>query len=414
MGLNFVPSTYRPKWQPSRRREERKALTSRFPFLKYAIRNVFYHSDQAAPGVPQWEFLRNFDINDWILKANWLQQYDLNVYVEGVDLPYIFAQNDCANLMIILAHQNIVLDQRSRNRNRMPLIAAFANQSANAARILLERENVNGDTAHEIIADLIINNYRGLPAYDLGVETQRYMWAVEQGFDTLAAHFSRDFTDPKKREKALVKAWESAVSSRTSLAVRILPHLLNMNLPPDFYGKLLHDAIAARRGAEVVRLLLENNVDANARSPHVGKCTALQVAAERGSEEDVILLLEHGAIVDAPGSYVGNALHNAVDQRRPRIVQVLLEHGADPNAKMASGRIPLYVASRNGDVNTVHLLLKHRANVNAQGGSALTAAKEARSSQIIHMLLKFGAVEDKTWVFKHPPWPVTESAMPRS
>ncbi|KAF1824473.1 uncharacterized protein K489DRAFT_316388, partial [Dissoconium aciculare CBS 342.82] len=103
MKLADHPARENTKWHPALQREECMRLRENFPFLDYATHNIFYHSDQAATEVPQWSFIARFDIKNWLTKANWLQQHDLNVYTEDTNLSYVLAQLNCANLISLLA-----------------------------------------------------------------------------------------------------------------------------------------------------------------------------------------------------------------------------------------------------------------------------------------------------------------------
>ncbi len=60
--------------------------------------------------------------------------------------------------------------------------------------------------------------------------------------------------------------------------------------------------------------------------------TALHVAAWRGNESAVLLLLDAGAKVDEPGDMDCTPLYAAVAQGHVKIARMLLEHGANPDA----------------------------------------------------------------------------------
>ena len=155
--------------------------------------------------------------------------------------------------------------------------------------------------------------------------------------------------------------------------------------PPLYYSTSL---------PELVRLLLENEADVNAKGGRYGD--VLQAASSQGHVQAVQLLLHYGADVNAQGGYFGYALHAASANGHKEIVQLLLAHGANANAQSESYRYrnALQAASRNDHVQIVQLLLDYKADVNAQGGSygnALQAASLYGDEEPVRLLLDHGA-----------------------
>jgi ankyrin repeat protein len=65
-----------------------------------------------------------------------------------------------------------------------------------------------------------------------------------------------------------------------------------------------------------------------------------------GHVEFARMLLERGALIDAPGGYIGQtALHRAVAWHKIQVARLLLEHGADLNARDECGRTPSQVVT---------------------------------------------------------------------
>ncbi|KAF2398506.1 ankyrin 3, node of Ranvier, partial [Trichodelitschia bisporula] len=79
---------------------------------------------------------------------------------------------------------------------------------------------------------------------------------------------------------------------------------------------------------------------------HCGKNgrTPLHHAAKYGHEDDVQLLLTHGAAVDITDVRGQNSLHHAAGSRSKPTVKLLLDVGADPYAADKSGLTPINVA----------------------------------------------------------------------
>lgn len=82
----------------------------------------------------------------------------------------------------------------------------------------------------------------------------------------------------------------------------------------------------------------------------------LDVAAVRGSLEEVSALLEGGAEVNAPGELGNTALHEAVSQGHLAVVKLLLEHGARVDLINRFGDTPLDIANSHNFDGMVPLL----------------------------------------------------------
>jgi ankyrin repeat protein len=70
----------------------------------------------------------------------------------------------------------------------------------------------------------------------------------------------------------------------------------------------------------------------------------INIAATRGSLEELALLVNYGADVNDPGEHGYRPLHNAVEQGKVAAVQWLLMRGADKNLKNTQGDTPLDLA----------------------------------------------------------------------
>ncbi|MEO5957384.1 MAG: ankyrin repeat domain-containing protein [Nitrospiraceae bacterium] len=99
-------------------------------------------------------------------------------------------------------------------------------------------------------------------------------------------------------------------------------------------------ALEARDLPAVTRALL-----AGADSNHVllGR-PLLTMAVRRGDLEEVRLLLNSGARVDARTAFGRTALHEAALYGLPEIAALLISRGADVNAKNPRGETPLFYA----------------------------------------------------------------------
>ena len=70
----------------------------------------------------------------------------------------------------------------------------------------------------------------------------------------------------------------------------------------------------------------------------------LDVAACRGSVEEIAALLEAGANVNSHGELGNTPLHEAVSQNHLAAIQFLVEHGASLTARNNDGKTPLALA----------------------------------------------------------------------
>ena len=161
---------------------------------------------------------------------------------------------------------------------------------------------------------------------------------------------------------------------------------------------------AAEKGTiDLIKLLLENKADIDARSLE-DQYTALYKAAENGHTEAVNLLLDQHAdmtpYTDA-GSF--SAFTTAILNDHLDVVQAFIAHGADINAKNKLKATPLMEAANYGRSASVKLLLEHGADVNAIDDFKMTALQMAQRNddhtegfkETILLLVEHGATPNK-------------------
>lgn len=157
-------------------------------------------------------------------------------------------------------------------------------------------------------------------------------------------------------------------------------------------GFALDMATAARLGRmERLDALLEAGHDPGHAAPD-GR-SPLQLAIENHQPEVVQLLLQHGVAADAPlAAWDRRApLHEAAARADTRTVNLLLERGADANRLDRVGRSPLYDAVVHGRTENVRVLLEAGADPNlAPAGEALLDV--ARKEDIRTLLADHGAL----------------------
>ena len=80
-----------------------------------------------------------------------------------------------------------------------------------------------------------------------------------------------------------------------------------------------------------------------------------------------MLLLQHGADVDAATKDSYTPLHIAAKEGQDEVASVLIEHGASPTATTKRGFTPLHLAAKYGNMKVAKLLIQKDAPVDAQG-----------------------------------------------
>ena len=129
----------------------------------------------------------------------------------------------------------------------------------------------------------------------------------------------------------------------------------------------LHEAAQRGTAEQMQRLIDGGNVDPNARSFEKGGVTPLHVAAANGKADVVKVLLDNWVDVDARDVGGNTPLHWAVRSEVPGVVEVLLAGGADANARDEYGYTPLHLAEAYSNVpGVVEVLLAGGADVNAR------------------------------------------------
>lgn len=163
-------------------------------------------------------------------------------------------------------------------------------------------------------------------------------------------------------------------------------------------GKHRYPLLAAvENGNEAVALLLiEHGADIEAR--YKNKDPALVRAVQKGHDNIVALLIEKGVSVDAHSKHGETPLQCAVTYGWERaghepILQQLLNAGAKLEVKNRFGWTPLHRAVRQADEEIVRLLLEAGANIEAKDLDAMTPMHHAASCSepTLRFLIRKGA-----------------------
>ncbi|KAI9878600.1 MAG: hypothetical protein M1830_000460 [Pleopsidium flavum] len=299
-----------------------KDVWNHFPFLKYAARYWFKHSQTVTRDAGQQvlNLTRSlFDAENNSCFINWLRiwepddRYDnpkLSRSSESVKPPLYYAA-----LMGLLGVGQLLIEEGA-NVNAQSgsygtaLNAASAEGNEAIAHLLIEKgANVNAQAKHHETALQLASGW--------GHEAIAHL-LIEKGANVNA--------QAKHHETALQLASKWGHEAVVQL---LIEKGANVNAQGGVYGTALEAAIAAGNKA-TVQLLIEKGANVNAQSALYG--TALQVASEQGHEAIAHLLIEKGANVNAQGGLYDTALRAAVIQNNDAIARLLLSAGADVNA----------------------------------------------------------------------------------
>ncbi len=170
----------------------------------------------------------------------------------------------------------------------------------------------------------------------------------------------------------------------------------------------LHVAAAGYR-VEIARILINSGADVNASRNHL-LSRPLHYAADgwlnnsSGNAKRQIammrLLIESGAVIDAPDKNSATALHHAVRNRCVTSVRCLLAAGANATAQNKSGLTPFHLAvrsldrretnvekARSAQRSIIETFLEHGISASlpdAKGASVLTTARSAWIRDILN------------------------------
>ena len=143
----------------------------------------------------------------------------------------------------------------------------------------------------------------------------------------------------------------------------------------------------------VVRTLLEEGLDVNARHPDGS--TALLWATYYDDTETAGLLISAGADVNAANDYGESPLSLGCQHKNAALVDTLLNAGANPHAVKPSGETILMTAARAGSLEIINLLLARDPEVNAaepaKRQTALMWAAAHKQHAVVDALIAAGA-----------------------
>ncbi|XP_018542930.1 LOW QUALITY PROTEIN: ankyrin repeat and SOCS box protein 15b [Lates calcarifer] len=222
----------------------------------------------------------------------------------------------------------------------------------------------------------------------------------------------------------------SAIYKGDVFALQELSACVSAFKESDSRGRLLLHTAAVQPQQEILRVVLQvavTSTDLTLEEQTEDGDTALTLAAEAGSVENVRMLLQHGAsphntnsrnesplliavrqksydmalMLIMGGAFVEQvcltkwtAIHEAAKAGCPEILMLLLRHGAKVTARDGHGVTPLGIAANYGNTEALDILIQHGGDVSAQASNGDTVLYDAAGSgnlDCVKLLLEHGA-----------------------
>jgi ankyrin repeat protein len=194
--------------------------------------------------------------------------------------------------------------------------------------------------------------------------------------------------------------------NKPSIARLLLEFNPNLETPITHDGyRPLHKA-AESGSVEVVKLLVDNGADIEARSN--GLATPLWVAANRNRRSAVRFLLDQKAQIEAADKFNNTPLHGAVNAGHCQLVRELLADGAKYDTQNNAGKTPLYSAAQSGREDVLRCLLEQGADptiVTVEGWTALHTAAYQGHTRVAEILIQDRRIglDDGTYAYGYTP-----------
>ncbi|RAO66274.1 uncharacterized protein BHQ10_002286 [Talaromyces amestolkiae] len=392
------PNTEIPEASSKQAKSLRESVIGAFPLLKYALQNVFYHSDCAqVAGIPQGESLEEFCVPKWVLLDNVIGKHHIRRHAQNVSLLYLLAELNAPNLVevhpLVMSYLEI-----EKERYGTPLFAALAMGNRAVVRAFLRAHAAQRPSSrhlsdlydlycqddgtrsdfgrnfsflklkgilfhlvefdHEIIFQFAMDIYPDMLGDNYYKDRSPLSWAVKHGcYNTI---------------KLLIEAYEVNISTDNT---------------PNRNGEIPLQYAEERGFGGLVELLLKNNFNANTVDPR--DRTLVSYAAGYGHDALVKVLLENYEIDINLADRAGRIpLSYAAEKGYFAVVRLLIEK-ADVNIADIDGRTPLSYAAIYGNSDIVKLLLA-KANPDLkdhQGRTPLSYAAENGYAYIVKLLL---------------------------
>jgi len=392
-----------------------------FPFLKYAVRGVLYHANEAeSEGIVQNGFLKSFPLQEWIYLHNLLEIYEARYHTPKANLLHQAAKNGHLAVAKLLVEAGADKEAQD-NSGRTPLYWAAWNGHWEIAKLLIEagadkeakdscgwtplyRAAASG---HSAVAKVLVEADIDKEVKDNGGRTPLH-WAarndhweivkmlVEAGADKEAKDDSGQMplhraawngrwesvkilveakADKEAKDNAGWTPLYQAAASGYSDVAKVLIEAGAKKEVKDNGGRTSLYWAARNDHSDVAKVLVEAGVDKEAKD--VSGWTPLHWAAADSHWDVVKLLVEAGADKEAKDDSGQTPLHRAAGNSHLAVSKLLIEAGADKEAKDDSGQTPLFWAAWNGHWEIAKLLIEAGADKEAKDDSGQTPLHRA-------------------------------------
>ncbi len=366
--------------QEADRRAE--VISQSYPFLEYAVENVFHHANIAAQhGMTQEPFLAGFPTGSWILKNNIFEKNQVRRYSSSADKVYILAEHNWSKLLMTeCCMGSPIVD--SGQRYKHPLYAAVNGGADEAAYVLLTL-----DTSLRSDLDQQLVNH--IPLLSAASKKKSCVATVKLLLELGASVDRKDMAG----KTALCRA---AKSGHQEIVKILLEH--NANLEQAGNDGRTPLSLASKPG--VIRLLLESGADPESRDI-LGRTPLSYAIMSPHSLLSIDLLLDKCAALESKDNCGRTALsHAAKEGSGLEVIKVLLDRGADIESRDNSGQTPLFYTAVSGSAEKVRLLLDRGASIESKDDGGRTplsyATQLSYRRDVVNVLLDRGAdVESK-------------------
>ncbi|KAI7784791.1 hypothetical protein LA080_009110 [Diaporthe eres] len=351
-------STTLPRASSDKAKALRESVSAKFPFLEYAVRQVFYHANEAAAGLQQSAFLEQFPLQAWIDLDNLFEKHQSRRHTSSATFLYLFAENNWTRL---------VATQLGRDPQtnlgelyQYPLFVAIASGHRNAAEVISQHCM---DSESDIPLQILRGPFPMVP---------------------------KDHT---------LLSWAAQKTDEGVMKLLLDTGTVDVNMRDQFEDTAL--SCAARNGHEGIVRLLFNTGKAHIDMEDQRGMILLLQAVQRGDEGGMTVNMKDG---DRQ-----KLLHKAVASGYKKIVQLLLDtNGVDPNAKDKIGRTPLLQAVQTAQTPKEAQIQPHDSLEKSVGGDltndwiqSFSFRKQGRNGkkplmhqdEIVQLLLETGRVD---------------------
>ncbi|KAL7796213.1 hypothetical protein V8C43DRAFT_314272 [Trichoderma afarasin] len=347
-----------PKASSKEATELRQQAEKAFPFLSYAIQNIFYHANAAqGGGVNQ---MKNNMGNLIQSHPSWLSCFEVENERYG---PPFFAA--------------LFTNKRKSPTSPIHNLYEWYCQSGN------KRPNFG--------PSFTFSKQRGILSHlaELGDQTMVKFYLVSSDKANIESEDKNGWTP----------LWWAAKNGHENVIKLLLAAGANINIKDKhgqtLLGRALIFHVVNKEHEAVIKLLLTAGADTNAKDED--GLTALSWATKIGYEAAIHLLLAAGADVHVKDKNGWTPLWwAAMKGCEAIIIRTLLTAGADVDARDKDNRTPLLWAARIGCEAAAHLLLAAGANINAKdrhGWTPLWWATRKDHKAVVQLLLQTDKVD---------------------